>query len=138
MLLVGILTMAFLSNKSNSSVKPFGGIKFINLPLERAKVEAKNSGKIIFIDAHTSWCGPCKQMAATSFQNEKVAELYNSKYINLKIDVEKDPDGLEIAKMYKIKAYPTLLFINGDGKLVKSVVGFQTVDKLISLANSIE
>ena len=98
----------------------------------------EKSEKIIFIDAHTTWCGPCKKMAATSFQDEEVAEAFNSKYINLKVDIENDPDGQEIARMYKVQAYPTLLFINSRGKLLKTLVGFQTADKLAAVASTME
>lgn len=130
------LTMAFITNQSES--KPSGGgIKFSHISLKKAKEEAKSSGKIIFIDCYTSWCGPCKQMAATSFMDAGVAKVYNEKFVNLKVDIEKDADGPELAKMYKISAYPTLLYINESGKLVKSVIGAQSADKLISLANSV-
>ena len=66
-----------------------GGIKFRRLSFEEAKKESIKTGKIIFIHVHTSWCGPCKKMAATSFQDPKLAEIYNDKFINLKIDAEK-------------------------------------------------
>lgn len=134
--LFAIISMAFIMNQ-NTEAKPAGGIKFNHITLKKAKEEAQKSGKIIFIDCHTSWCGPCKQMAATSFMDEKVADIYNEKFINLKVDIEKDGDGPELARMYKISAYPTLLYINSEGKLVKSVIGAQSADKLISLANSI-
>ena len=113
------------------------GIKFLNLRLEEAKKEAAKSGKLIFIDAYTEWCGPCKIMAKTSFKDEKVAKLYNDNFINLKIEMEKDPDGREVAMKYSVKAYPTLLIIDSDGKLVSSTLGLQSADKLIDFANSV-
>lgn len=127
-----------LTTKKNSLISANIGIKFKHLSLQEAKVEAKKSNKIIFIDAYTSWCGPCKKMVATSFQDPSVSEIYNDKFINLKIDMEKDADGIEIAKMYKVQAYPTLLYVDEDGKLIKSIVGFQTSDRLISIANSLD
>lgn len=113
------------------------GIKFMNMRLEEAKKEAAKSGKLIFIDAYTEWCGPCKIMAKTSFKDEKVAKLYNDNFINLKIEMEKDPDGRDVAMKYSVKAYPTLLIIDSDGKLVSSTLGLQSADKLIDFANSV-
>ena len=130
--------MAFVVRKESSQNQQGEGIKFKSLTLEKAKAEALENDQLIFIDAHTSWCGPCKKMAATSFKNAEVGELFNEKFINLKIDCELDADGPEIARMYKVKAYPTLLIIDGTGKLIKQVVGFQTEDRLISLANSVD
>lgn len=113
------------------------GIAFKHISLTEAKKLAKKSDKLIFIDAYTSWCGPCKRMAATTFKNSDVAEYFNKNFVNLKIDVEKDADGPELARMYKIQAYPTLLFIDGDGKMHKSVLGFQEPDKLLAIGKSV-
>jgi thioredoxin 1 len=114
------------------------GIRFKSLRLSDAKILAKKNKQLIFIDAHTSWCGPCKRMAATSFKNAEVGRLFNTKFINLKIDVEQDSDGAELVKMYKVRAYPTLLIIDADGKLIKALLGFQTEQGLIAFANSID
>lgn len=138
LLAIGIVSMAFMIKKDTTRIQEEGGIKFKNITLEKAKKDALNSGKLIFIDAYASWCGPCKKMAATSFKDAEVAEIYNDKFINLKIDCEKDADGPEVSRLYKIKAYPTLLIIDGNGKLVKQIVGFQTADGLKAIANSVD
>jgi thioredoxin 1 len=130
-----IISFSFLGFTSSTKSE---GIKFRRMTFEEAKKESLKSGKIIFIDVHTSWCGPCKKMAATSFQDPKLGEIHNDKFINLKIDAEKSEEGVEIAKNYRVQGFPTLLYINGDGRLVKSLSGFQTADKLISVANAIE
>lgn len=137
LLAIGIVTMAFMTNKDKVEKQDEQGIKFKHISLEEAKKKAAEDDQLIFIDAYTSWCGPCKKMAATSFQEEKVGELFNESFVNLKIDVEKDADGAEIARLYKVKAYPTLLFIDSEGKLVKSVIGYQTGDQLINIAKSL-
>jgi thioredoxin 1 len=128
---------AFLGLSLLYKNKSEGGIKFENMSLEKAMSKANKSEKYIFIDAYTSWCGPCKKMAATSFVDPTVGKIFNEKFINLKIDCEKDADGPEISRKYKIKAYPTLLVIDGDGNLVKEVLGFQTADQLKNLASSL-
>lgn len=113
------------------------GIQFQSLSLEAAKVKAKETGKLIFIDVHASWCGPCKMMARGPFKNEKVGALYNEKFINLKIDAEKDPDGEFVSRAYAVKAYPTLLFIDAKGKLVKSFVGYRSDENLLGMASTV-
>jgi thiol-disulfide isomerase/thioredoxin len=141
-LLVGIATTAFVvKTDSQHSVvlhkQSEGGIKFKTMSFEKAKSAAGESDKLIFVDAYTTWCGPCKRMAATSFKEEEVGEIFNSKFINLKIDCESD-EGKEFARIYKVRAYPTLLLINGDGKVVKQTMGFMTADQLIAFANSVD
>ena len=130
--------MSFLTEKQHSSQSTEEGIQFQTLSIEDAKKQSLKSGKLIFIDAYASWCGPCKRMAATSFKNQEVGKVYNEQFINLKIDCEKDADGPELARMYKVKAYPTLLVIDGNGKLIKEVVGMQMEDGLLALANSLK
>lgn len=134
-LLVILVSTSFVWKSNDEELDK--GIKFEHVSLEEAKQLAKETGKLIFIDAYASWCGPCKRMAATSFKEEEVGNVYNTKFINLKIDCEKDADGPEIAKRYRIRAYPTLIFIDSEGKLVKSVIGMRDGTQLISLAESI-
>lgn len=130
--------MSFFTEKQLPIQSTEEGIQFQTLSLEDAKKQSLKSGKLIFIDAYASWCGPCKRMAATSFKNQEVGKVFNEQFINLKIDCEKDADGPELARMYKVRAYPTLLVIDGNGKLIKEVVGMQMEDGLLALANSLK
>jgi hypothetical protein len=63
-----------------------------------------------------------------------VGKLFNSKFINAKIDME-GVDGVVLASTYEVKAYPTLLFIDGNGKMVHKVLGYKTVEELMGAAN---
>ena len=123
--------------KKNTDVADGEGISFSKMTLQEAKQKALENDQLIFIDAYTTWCGPCKKMAATSFKDAEVGELFNEKFINLKIDCE-EGEGIEFAKKYKIKAYPTLLIIDGEGKIVKSAIGSQSASALINFANSVD
>ncbi len=139
--IVGILSLGFIMvilMTSVSSSRPEGGINFQHIDLSEAKAQAIKTGKYVFIDCYTDWCGPCKRMAATSFMEDRVANVYNKQFINIKIEMEKDKDGPETALMYKIKAYPTLLIIDGKGNLIKQAIGMQSADGLLALAKSVE
>lgn len=94
-----------------------------------AKAKAEN--KVIFVDFHTEWCGPCKQMAATTFMDENVGEIFNKRFINAKIDAEKG-EGVELAKKYEIKAYPTMLFIDAQGQIIHRIVGGKDVTGIMA------
>lgn len=112
------------------------GIDFEQMNLTEAKAKAKESGKYIFIDAYTTWCGPCKQMAATTFKDEEVAKYFNDRFINIKIEMEKDPDGVDVARKYNVRAYPTLIIIDHTGKLIQQTIGYQTKERLIAFGKS--
>lgn len=83
---------------------------------------AKKEGKLIFLDAYATWCGPCKVMQRDVFTDEEVGRFYNEAFINVKMDMEKG-EGITLSETYEVMAYPTLLFINGDGELVHKSVG---------------
>jgi thioredoxin 1 len=107
------------------------GINFKSISFADALKLAKKENKIIFIDAYTTWCGPCKMMSSRTFTDVSVGKYFNENFINLKIEMEKDTDGAEIARRYKVQAYPTLLFINGEGKLVHSILGFRNASAFL-------
>ena len=98
------------------------GIIFEHLTLKEAVAKAKESGKQVFVDCFTEWCGPCKMLARDVFPRPEVGKVFNARFVNLKMDMEKG-EGLEVAKRYGITAYPTLLVINPDGTVAGKVVG---------------
>lgn len=99
------------------------GIDFKNIPFEDALALAKTNDKLIFIDFHTEWCGPCKKLAKGPFKEQKNGEFYNKNFINLKLDAEKE--GKDAAQRYQVNAFPTLMFVNGDGEIVHKGVGVE-------------
>lgn len=145
LLLMGLSFFVFSFNSmenhsvaKESTTISLSGIKFSKISFQKAVKQAKASGKLIFIDVHTSWCGPCKEMAATTFVDSEVGKVFNQRFINLKIDAEEGADGPMISKAYTVSAYPTLLFINGEGKLVRKLVGKQSKEKLLAAVSSIK
>lgn len=127
-LLIGIFVLLQISAKSQNSKIDFKPINF-----STALENAKKLNRYIFIDVATEWCGPCKKLDSEVFTNDSVATYFNSAFVNIKIDAEKG-EGIEIAKTYKVSAYPTLLIINADGNLVHRISGFKTPDALTNFA----
>lgn len=99
------------------------GIEFDHGSWKEVLTKAKQEDKLVFIDVYTSWCGPCKKMAAEVFPLKEVGDVFNPNFLNYKIDAEKG-EGIEIAKKFGVKSYPTYLFVNGDGELVYRSGGY--------------
>lgn len=59
---------------------------------ERALQKAKAENKVILVSIGYSACHWCHVMEAESFENETVAMLMNTNFINIKIDREERPD----------------------------------------------
>ena len=109
------------------------GIKFGKQSFAQTLEQAKKENKLIFLDAFASWCGPCKLLDKNVFPKKEVGDYFNANFLNLHIDMEKG-EGIEIAKKYSIYSYPTLLFIDGDGKVVYKAAGYMSPQELISIA----
>lgn len=123
--LIKLLLLLILSSGLSGQGVIFEGLKW-----QEALDKAKAEDKLIFVDAYTDWCGPCKQMDKTTFPNDDLGNLHNQKFINLKVNVEKG-EGRDFAKKYHVTALPTLFYINGDGKVVHKSAGLRSAVDLV-------
>ncbi|CAM3013762.1 thioredoxin fold domain-containing protein [Chryseobacterium flavum] len=113
------------------------GIKFEDGNFASILAKAKKENKLIFIDAYASWCGPCKLMVKNIFPLKTVGDYYNAHFINAKIDMEKG-EGIELAKKYNVKAFPTYLFIDPNGETVHRTLGYVEEKDFIQFAKDAE
>lgn len=99
--------------------------------------KAKKDKKLIFVDCYTSWCGPCKMLAKDVFTQDVVADYFNQAFVNAKLDMEKDADGVTLKKTFEIKAFPTLVFVDPvSQQVVHRMVGAGSADWLLDGAKS--
>lgn len=95
---------------------------FSDLSFEAASKQAAQSNKIVLIDFYTTWCGPCKMLDKNTWTDPAVIKLLEQKTVALRIDAEKETD---LAKRYRIEAYPTILMIKPDGAEIDRIVGYE-------------
>ena len=129
---LSILVMLLTILSSNINAQD-AGIKFSDNNWEKALEQAKKEKKILFVDAYAEWCGPCKWMAENAFKEEEVGKYFNSNFISIQIDMESDA-GKEFNKVYQVTAYPTIFFLDEDGKIIKKNVGAVDGAELLKIA----
>jgi thioredoxin-related protein len=130
--------LLFLNNvvfAQNTATTEGEALTFIRENFGEAMQKARAENKLVFIDAYTTWCGPCKMMDKETFSDDDVAAFFNEKFVNLKLDMEKG-DGQTIQLRYKIAAFPTLLFLNADGEVIHKALGFQDAEQFLAIGKT--
>ena len=138
--LLVLACVAYPSINSTSEIQE-EGINFIHQDFDAAIKKAKAENKLIFVDAYASWCGPCKLMDKKTFKNKQVADYFNEQFVSVKIMIEDSqsatPEGIKFASKYKFDAYPTMFFIDKDGKVKTKIIGFYNAEDLLYEAKMI-
>jgi thioredoxin 1 len=132
LVLTAILIFAFKSADTKIVVidNAEAGIQFVEADWAKAVAEAKKQKKMIFIDAYTSWCGPCRMLKQNTFTDKAAGDYFNKHFINIALDMEKG-DGLAFAQKYQVAAYPTLFIMDAEEKSVTTSEGYINPAQLI-------
>lgn len=122
------------------------GVQFEqSLSWKEIQAKAKAEKKYIFMDAFTTWCGPCRYMAANIFPQEQVGTYFNQNFINVQVQLDTaKADNEEVKKWYadahdimtgyKINVFPTYLFFDPNGRLVHRAIGSSDAEQFLSKA----
>lgn len=90
---------------------------------DAALAEAARTGKRVFVDFETTWCGPCKQMDQWVYAAADVVAAA-ADVIAVKLDGD---EQRSLVKRFDVKGYPTLLLLDSKGEVVRRAVGYQGV-----------
>lgn len=129
-----------------SALPIIGNAQKINWMTFQEAVELnKTAPKKIFIDMYTDWCGWCKKMDQTTFQNSEVIEYMNANYYAVKFDAERsdtivfggytyinegERNGrrgthqLAIALLQGRMSYPSYVFLNKKNQVITVAPGY--------------
>jgi thioredoxin-related protein len=95
--------------------------------LEAAKAQAKASGKRIFLDVSTEWCGWCKKLQHDTFPSD-VAKKALAKVIPVSVETQKadgsPTENKSLEQRYRVDGFPTLLILDANGNEVARQPGY--------------
>ena len=69
-------------------------------------------------------------MTQNVFPQKKAGDYFNPKFVCVKYDMEKG-EGPELGKRFEVRAYPTFLVLDAEGRLLHKVIGSYNVDEII-------
>lgn len=95
---------------------------------------AKENNRPVLIDFYADWCTACKVLDKEIYTAPDVIKK-SKEFINLKIDADKDT---EIAARYKVYALPTLIFLDGNGKVLWRLEGVPTTSHFINTMQKVQ
>ncbi len=131
------------------------GINWISVA-EAEKRMAKEPKKVL-IDVYTDWCGPCKMMNSSTFQDPEIVNYINKHYYAVKFNAEGndvvtlkgnsyknqefDPARVggrngthdftkNIAPVNGRIAYPTIVYMDENFQILSPVQGFYKSDQI--------
>lgn len=139
-LLAGIALFALITVKAlginNLNTAKESEISFHQGSWDDALKLAQQEDKLVFLNISASWCGPCKLLKSQTFTDAEAGAFYNVSFINVAVDGETGK-GIELAQRYAIKGYPTLLFVDGEGKVVAQTAGYHNARNFIELGKKV-
>lgn len=90
--------------------------------------KAEKDAKPIFIDFFTDWCGWCKKLDREVFSDARVAGAARS-LVAIRVNAEKG--GEKVAEKYDVQGFPTILFVDGSGNIVKRIDGYVDATEML-------
>jgi protein disulfide-isomerase len=101
--------------------------------LEKAVEQAKKENKTVLVNfTGSDWCIWCKRLSSEVFQQKEFEEYAKKSLVLVMLDFPKDIEQTQetkaynntLAQKYGIQGFPTILLIDGQGKLVAQT-GYQ-------------
>ncbi len=134
LLVLGLSFVAFTAFRhfAKPATVAEGGIVFFEGTWQEALLKSKAEGKPIFLDVYASWCGPCKKLKKNTFSDVEVETFFNENFINVGMDGESE-NGRVLAVKYSVRGYPSLMFVNGEGKVFNSTMGYYNARQFMDL-----
>lgn len=119
---------------AGSTIGSGGGIAFSTGGFDEALARARTEKRLLLVDVYTDWCGWCKKLDREVFADGRVGEAAKG-LVAVKVNAEKG--GEEIARRYRVRGYPTVLFLDGEGKVVERVDGFVDAGEMVKIVSAL-
>jgi thiol-disulfide isomerase/thioredoxin len=95
-----------------------------------AALKAKKENKLMLVDFSARWCPACLRLEAEIFSQKKFSTMAKD-LIKVKLDGDLFSNA-PLMEKYKVKGYPTVLFLTSDGEEIIRFMDYQNMDTVES------
>ena len=123
------------------------GVEFIKTDndmsiIEKAVEKAHESDKMILVDLWAEWCKNCIELDRRTWSDPKVYNYINEHFIPVKLDFTDNRSPFSRKFIDKYKDYgssnlPLILFLDKEGRVVDTVVGFLNAERMLNRSSNI-
>ncbi len=148
--LISLSVLFCFSFFSSAQAQEKKGEKIQWMSLQQAMVKHQAQPKKLFVDVFTKWCGWCKRMDATTFEDPLIADYMSKHYYAIKFDAETHDTISVKDKLYMFKpeyksnefavqmlngsmSYPTSVYFDENLNEIGPVPGYLTAEQLLPI-----
>jgi thiol:disulfide interchange protein DsbD len=97
---------------------------------EGALAKSKTDKKLLVVDVWAEWCAACKELDEKTWPDPELSAWIAQNAVAVRLDTFKDREDL--VQPLKIVGYPTVLVLDGDGKVLRRREGFQNPREMLA------
>lgn len=111
--------------------KAASGVNWV--PYDQALSQANTQKKPVYIQFHATWCPYCKKLEQLSYSQPAIQQLLNQAFVPVRLTegdgarYRVDGQSLSVQDLflhYQVSGFPTLVFLEPDGKLIGKIPGY--------------
>lgn len=111
-----------------------GGAAFASLELDAALTQGRKEKKLVLVNVYTDWCGYCKKLDKEVFRDPDVKAAMQA-FVAIKADAE--GRGETAARRFGVRGFPTILFLDPDGREVRRIEGYVRRDDMLRILKTL-
>ena len=126
-----LLFCANIENIDKTDFKNEAALRYIDF--DKAKKLAAMTGKTVMVEIMSASCRYCIKMQNTTFKDRNLLAFLRSRFVSVRIDVNRQ----KVPEKIVWSVTPTFVFIDSEGKFLKSVPGAWKKEDFFSILKKV-